>query len=128
VTKFHKKSPLLSRKEIGVRIRSLRLERGLSQVELAKAMGSHQTAISQIEVGYRGVSLNQVLRICQTLKAPPEQILGETPPKAQAPLRQSRLLKRLEKIETLPPAKHRALLQIVDAFIEKHGRQDATAA
>lgn len=129
MTKFHKKSPLLSRKEIGTRIRGLRLERGLSQVELAKAMGSHQTAISQIEVGYRGVSLNQVLRICQVLKAPPEQILGETPSKAQVPqLRQSRLLKRLEKIETLPPAKHRALLQIVDAFIEKHGRQDATAA
>lgn len=129
VPKVHKKSPLLSGKAIGARIRAVRLERGLSQVELAKAIGSHQTALSQVEVGKRGASLNQILRLCQALKVPPEKILGESEHQAASPqLRQSRVMRRLERIESLPPAKHRALLQMVDAFIEKHGRQDATAA
>ena len=127
--KVHKKSPLLSGKAIGSRIRAVRIDRGLSQVELAKAIGSHQTALSQVEVGRRGASLNQILRLCQALKVPPEKILGESSfstPTLQ--LRQSRILRRLEQIETLPATKHRTLLQIVDAFIEKHGRQRATAA
>ena len=122
------KNPLLSKNAIGSRIRAARLERGLSQVELAKALNSHQTALSQIEVGKRGVSLNQILRICKALKVSPEMILGEKERQDAAPqLRQSRVRRRIERIETLPPAKHRALLQMIDAFIEKHGRQGAAA-
>ena len=122
------KNPLLSKNAIGSRIRAARLERGLSQVELAKALNSHQTALSQIEVGKRGVSLNQILRICKALKISPEMILGEKERQDVAPqLRQSRVRRRIERIETLPPAKHRALLQMIDAFIDKHGRQGAAA-
>lgn len=123
------KNPLLSKNAIGSRIRAARLERGLSQIELAKALNSHQSALSQIEVGRRGVSLNQILRLCKALKVSPEAILGESEHQGAAPqLRQSRVRRRLERIETLPPAKHRALLQMIDAFIDKHGRQSATAA
>ena len=122
------KNPLLSKNAVGSRIRAARLERGLSQVELAKALNSHQTALSQIEVGRRGVSLNQILRLCKALKVSPETILGESEHQSAAPqLRQSRVKRRLERIETLPPAKHRALLQMIDAFIDRHGRQGAAA-
>ncbi len=122
------KNPLLSKNAIGSRIRAARLERGLSQIELAKALNSHQSALSQIEVGRRGVSLNQILRICKALKVSSETILGESEHQTAAPqLRQSRVRRRLERIETLPPAKHRALLQMIDAFIDRHGRQGAAA-
>ena len=122
------KNPLLSKNAIGSRIRAARLERGLSQIELAKALNSHQSALSQIEVGRRGVSLNQILRLCKALQVSPEAILGESEHQSAAPqLRQSRVKRRLERIETLPPAKHRALLQMIDAFIDRHGRQGAAA-
>ena len=117
------KRSLLSRKEVGARLRTVRLERGVSQVELAKLVGSHQTALSQIEVGRRGISLQQILRVCRALKVSPERILGENHAgPAPKRLRDGRLLRRLESIGTLPAAKQRALLQMVDAFIEKHGR------
>jgi transcriptional regulator with XRE-family HTH domain len=117
---------LLSRKEVGARLRALRLERGFSQVQLSKLVGSHQTALSQIEVGRRGVSLQQVLRLCRALKVTPDRILGESNNGHQMTrLRGGRMMHRLARIETLPPAKQRALLQMVDAFIEKHGRPES---
>ena len=117
------KRPVFSRKEIGARLRALRIERGISQVELAKLVGTHQTALSQIEVGRRGISLQQIVKLCRALKATPDRILGENhADQGVKRLRDGRLIRRLEKIDTLPSAKQRALLQMVDAFIEKHGR------
>ena len=120
------KRPAFPKKEIGARLRALRLERGISQVELAKLIGTHQTAVSQVEVGRRGVSLRQILRLCRALNVRPDRILGENHdgPRVKR-LRDGRVMRRLEKIQTLPPAKERALLQMVDAFIEKHGRPQA---
>lgn len=120
--------PALSRKDIGARLRALRLERGLSQVELAKLIGSHQTALSQVEVGRRGVSLQQVVKLARALRVTPDQILGQAQPRQPiAHLRNGRLLRRLERIDTLPVSKQRALVQMIDAFIEKHGRSTAEA-
>ncbi len=119
------KRPLISNKDVGDRLRALRTERGLTQTDLARLVGSHQTALSQIEVGRRGVSLHQVLKLAQVLKVTPDEILGKA---AQTPsngdsrrrLRSGRIQRRLERIEALPDAKQRALLQMVDAFLEKH--------
>jgi transcriptional regulator with XRE-family HTH domain len=118
---------VLPKKEIGARLRALRLEQGISQVELAKLIGTHQTAVSQVEVGRRGVSLRQIVRLCRALKVTPDRILGENleGPRVKR-LRDGKVMRRLEKIETLPPAKQRALLQMVDAFIEKHGRPESS--
>ena len=98
----------------------------MSQVELAKLVGTHQTALSQIEVGRRGVSVQQVVKLCRALKVVPDKLLGETQaaPAARR-LRDGRLMRRLERIETLPEAKQRVLLQMIDAFIDKHGRSNA---
>ena len=104
-------------------MRALRVERGLSQVELAKLVGTHQTALSQIEVGRRGVSLQQIVRLSHALKVTPDRILAEGHPSQPVKrLRDGKLLRRLARIETLPLAKQRVLLQMVDAFIDKHGQ------
>ena len=117
--------PVLSKKDIGARLRALRLERGISQVELAGLVGTHQTALSQIEVGRRGVSVQQIVKLCRALEVGPERILAENHTGATSrSLRDGRLMRRLGRIDTLPPAKQRALVQMVDAFIDKHGRPD----
>jgi transcriptional regulator with XRE-family HTH domain len=117
------KSPIVSKKDVGERLRTLRIERGLTQVQLAEMVGTHQTALSQVEVGRRGVSLDQILKLARALKVTPDQILGETPPPNGTRPQSGRLLKRIERIEALPQAKQRALLQMIDAFIEKHARE-----
>lgn len=51
-------------------LRKLRLERGLTQAELADMIGVNQATISKIERGSEAVTLDLVFRIAATLNVP----------------------------------------------------------
>ena len=51
----------------GQAVRKIRLERGLSQEELADRCGLHRTYISDIELGKRNLSLENIERIAISL-------------------------------------------------------------
>ena len=55
---------------IGLIIRRLRRQRGLTQAQLAQAMKTSQSAINQIERGHRNLSLATINRFSQTLRHP----------------------------------------------------------
>ena len=64
---------------VGERIRLRRLELNISQSELAKAAGmKHQTSISKIEQGQRGVPLHYINAIAEKLETTPDYLLGNT--------------------------------------------------
>lgn len=52
----------------GQRVRKLRIERCLSQEELADKCGLHRTYISDVELGKRNVSLENIARIAESLE------------------------------------------------------------
>lgn len=56
------------RNTFGDRLRKLRLERGLTQEELADIAGMHFTYIGQIERGIRNPSLINLEKIAKALK------------------------------------------------------------
>ena len=51
----------------GQAVRKIRLQQGLSQEELAGRCGLHRTYISDIELGMRNVSLENIARIASSL-------------------------------------------------------------
>ena len=51
----------------GQAVRKIRLERGISQEELADRCGLHRTYISDIELGKRNLSLENIERIAISL-------------------------------------------------------------
>jgi transcriptional regulator with XRE-family HTH domain len=53
--------------ELGLAVREVRQERGLSQEALAHASGLHPTYISGIERGLRNPTWNSIARLCQAL-------------------------------------------------------------
>jgi len=59
----------------GRAIKSLRLEKGLTQEELAYECQLHRTYISGIEQGTRNVSLINIIKISKALKVTPSQLL-----------------------------------------------------
>jgi transcriptional regulator with XRE-family HTH domain len=55
------------RNKFGKRIRSLRLEKGWSQEELADKVGLHRTYIGAIERGEQNVSIDNIAKLAKTL-------------------------------------------------------------
>lgn len=51
----------------GQAVRKLRREQGISQEELAERCGLHRTYISDVELGKRNVSLENIERIASSL-------------------------------------------------------------
>lgn len=51
---------ILDTKEIGQRIRQLRVQRGLDQLQLSQIIGVGRSQMSNIERGHRNINLNQL--------------------------------------------------------------------
>jgi transcriptional regulator with XRE-family HTH domain len=111
---------VVSKKDIGHRIRSLRQQHGLTQVELADRLDMTQSNLSAIERGTRGVTVHQIVRIAKALRASTDEIL--LPEKAPQPTRRPkrRLLKRLQQLEELPDRDQRLVLRLLEGILMAH--------
>lgn len=110
------KETVISKEDVGARVRELRQARDLSQGKLAAALGIPATNVSAIERGVRGLSIQQLAKLAKALDVPPGEILNGHHPGA------SRLPRRFERIRGLPRTKRRVLFEIIDAFLDKHDR------
>lgn len=62
-----------------MRLRELRLEKGLSKNKLAKLAGISQTAVTFIEEGQRSPTLSTLKRLARALDVPVYRLIGEEP-------------------------------------------------
>jgi transcriptional regulator with XRE-family HTH domain len=118
-----------SRQALGARIRRYRLEKGLTQTQLGKLVGVSQRVVAYYEV--RGVSPppELLLRICDALKVPVEELFGRKKgPKGQtgSPSRNVRRQRHINRLDELTPADRKALFRIIDALAERNLRRKAT--
>lgn len=112
------KNAILSKREIGRRLRAVRQARGITQVQLAKVLDTQQTAISQVELGNRGLTIQQVVRLATALHVSTDAILGQPRRSDHDALPKDRkLLQRIQRIEKLPKPEKQALLKTIDAFL-----------
>ena len=65
--------------EEGVRLMRLRRRAGLSQIELAEALGVNNQTVSNWEKGHRALKLSPVmmLNLCKALQCSLEELAGE---------------------------------------------------
>jgi transcriptional regulator with XRE-family HTH domain len=80
-----KESALLARK-LGRRIQLLRVEAGLSQLDLAEGLGICREMLARYERGLNFPRLLILLRLCALLAVDPAQLLSDLLPTAVSPL------------------------------------------
>ena len=95
---------------VGRKIRQLRRQRKLTQVELAERIGIHQSDLSRMEQGEYKVGLDTLLKILQTFDLSIGDFFDET----------ARSESALDKYKTLSPAAQKE----VESFIEFKRRQE----
>lgn len=118
------KDVVISKKQIGTRVRELRHARDLSQGKLAGILGIPATNVSAIERGVRGLSIQQLAKLAAALEVSPGEILNGAPKKTRGAGRG--LPRRLERIRSLPRTKRKILYEIIDAFLDKHSESAGT--
>ena len=62
--------------KLAERIKELRLEKGLSQAELAKALSVTQTALGKWELGQRSPNVDMIINICNYFKVSSDYLIG----------------------------------------------------
>lgn len=76
----------MSSKSVAKDLRVLRLQRGLTQKELAKLCGLSESTISAAESGSRNTRFPTILQICRGLGVAPEDLAAEAQARAALPL------------------------------------------
>ena len=65
------------RREVGERIRALRIQRGLTQEALALQSGVSRNVLIDVELGKRGLLYERLFDIAEALGVPAAQLLGD---------------------------------------------------
>lgn len=65
------------KKNVGQRIKQLRNEEGISQMELAHLSGLDRTYITSVENGKRNISIVNIEKICRALKISPKGFFND---------------------------------------------------
>ena len=100
---------------IGNRIRTARLEKGMTQAELGEAAGCSNNYMSHIETGQTKVSLKILLRISRALEYNIDYFLLDTPYVLPQTLVSIDISKKLDKCNSRTLI---ALNRIIDALID----------
>lgn len=63
--------------KFGIKVRQMRLERGLSQETFADRCGLHRTYIGAVERGERNISIENIEKIAKALEVPISLLFGK---------------------------------------------------
>ncbi len=111
-----------TKQEIARAIRAARVERGFTQADLARALGLHRPAISEIEAGRRSVTSEEIVDLARVLAIPvadllPSSLAPETV--AGAPVRVEDTIRQMVRVIVEQFAPQRVIL------FGSHGRGTA---
>jgi len=102
----------------GQRLARIRKEKGYTQVELADKMGIIQVLISDYERDKLRPYHDMVTRFAHAMQVTADELLGLKPPKSKGNGPSLKILRRVKKIEALPPTQQKVLLKNIDMFLK----------
>lgn len=108
-------------KGFGERIKSLREKRGLTQQDLAKAIGSEWTQISRYERDINFPTADRVVALARALRTTPNALLlGTRNQDEKLEFKNLRLYERFAALDKLPKDAQEIALQILDGVLAKY--------
>lgn len=109
--------PMEGQESFGKRLARLRKAAGFSQYDLADESSISQRMIAYYETTHSHPPLSQFPKIALALGVSVDQLLG-LQKTAKAKTRDSRLWRRFNQVEKLPPDQRKKIVDILDAFLK----------
>jgi transcriptional regulator with XRE-family HTH domain len=109
---------------LGRRIAEARKARGLTQQQLADELGMPQQTLAHYEVGRVRVAVAQLPLFARALAVTVDELIGEeSTPGKRGPT--PKLLQQMERIQLLPRAKQRFVMEMIDTVLQQAGQGTA---
>jgi transcriptional regulator with XRE-family HTH domain len=103
---------------LGQRIARIRKEKGYTQVELAKKIGLVQTLITDYERDRLRPHPEMIVRFAKALEVTTDELLGLKKIGKEKETPNLKVVRRIKKIDELPPAQQKTLLKTIDTFLK----------
>jgi len=114
----------IDQKTIGKRLARIRKQKGLTQKTLAEKMGLIQALVSAYELGKIRLNAEMVIRFAKALEVSADEILGLKDNGGGKENPSLRLIRRINRIESLPPVRQKTVLKAIDFMLDSAERQD----
>jgi transcriptional regulator with XRE-family HTH domain len=113
--------------QLGKNIKLFRKQKGFTQVELAKALGCSQTIITAYEKGLKKPSVDMLAKLADVLGSSTDRILASNnnPAKTSEKIKNPKLWKKFEQINTLPDTDKRTVFRMIDGLLVQRGKTHA---
>lgn len=110
-------------KALGAHIALLRKARGMTQGELARAIGVSQQAVFAYEIGERRVSVFILVKLSKVFSTSVEELMGVTRP-VRIPKRRlsPRAMRHAERLQSLSKTQQRFVVRIIDMLEASNAR------
>lgn len=100
---------------LGAHITLVRKARGMTQAELARAIGVSQQAVFAYELGDRRVSVLVLAKIAKIFSVPVEEMIGLIAPARKPKGRLSpRAMRHAERLQALSKTQQRFVVRVID--------------
>lgn len=107
--------------EFGRRLTAARLQRGLTQTELAERINASQRVISYYETVADSAPGPIIVLLAQALDVSSDDLLGLKPTKKPAPIKEDpetkRLWKKFQQVRALPEKDQRAVIRLINSLV-----------
>jgi transcriptional regulator with XRE-family HTH domain len=104
--------------QLGKSIAAYRKELGLTQTQLAEALGISQQLIAAYEAGSRKVPASMLPTLSKLFAVSLEQLIGlEAQPAKRGPA--STLQRQIEQISLMPRSKQKFIIEMLEALIQQ---------
>ncbi|MBP9025303.1 MAG: helix-turn-helix transcriptional regulator [Phycisphaerae bacterium] len=110
----------------GERLTAIRKARGLTQVQLAKAAGTTQRAISYYETEAGFPPAPAVIDLAKALQVSADELLGIKPPKVEridSDPEARRMWRRFQQITALPEKDQKAVIRLINSLVSATAQQ-----
>jgi transcriptional regulator with XRE-family HTH domain len=106
---------------LGARVAELRKAQGITQIQMAEALGVSQQTVNSYEVGRRRIPVSTLPLLASLLTTSiDELLLGEKRKKTsgkRGPT--SKLQQQMERVSLLPRAKQKFVMEMIDTVIQQ---------
>jgi len=108
--------------QLGARVAELRKAQNITQVQLAQELGVSQQTVNAYEMGHRRIPVSSLPVLAETLAVSLEELIGTARPAARKRGPAPKLQQQIERIQRLPKAQQRFVMQMLDTVLAQQGR------